>query len=188
MVDVHGDDYVYPAGEYQLMSNRSPEQKFARFVKGYFLAIVLLIAGAMFSCTQTSPHSEKKPVEVTLINAYSSMQHCGSKGRYSCEVFTGRFRTVDGTIYQREMDGFFYHRYVDQGRQDIPGASITLNDYDQGYENPWYINWLFAGGALGVIMAFCLMFFPLIAYDVDTEQRKWLHEQEKIARREKYGY
>lgn len=167
----------------------SPRQKWNRFVKVYLLVVALLFGGGIYAVMNTDTHRDKKPVEVTLTNAYSSMQHCGSKGRYSCEVFTGRFRTADGVVYQREMDGFFYHRYVDEGRKDIQGASITLSDYDKGYENPWYINWMMGGGVFALVALFCLFFIGLIAeYDVDDAQRKWEREQENIARREKYGY
>lgn len=169
--------------------NISPKEQFARFIKGYVIVFILAVASCVFSIWYSAPHGEKHPVEVTLINAYSSMQKCGSKGHYTCEVFTGRFRTADGTIYVREMDGFFYHRYVDEGRKDIEGASITLSDYDRGYELPSVVFWMgIIGGLLGFVQFFGFIFMPLMEYDVNDAQREWEREREEEERRERYGY
>lgn len=137
----------------------------------------------------TSKHVERKPVTVTLVNAYSSMQKCGSKNHYTCEVFTGRFRTADGVYYDRQMDGFFYHRYVDEGRKNIEGASITLSDYDQGYENPWWVSCLIGSGVMSLIALICLGLIAMFnEYDLDEEQRKWEREQREKERKERYDH
>ena len=172
------------------MSKLSPKEQFARFVKAYLVAFLLFVGMACWGISDTMPHSEKRSTEVTLINAYSSMQKCGGKNNYSCEVFVGRFRTADGVVYQREMDGFFYHRYVDEGRKDIPGAYITLSDYDQGYENPWYVSWgIGVGIAMSFIMLFGSIFLAFAAdFDVPEAQRKWERKIEEEERRKKYGY
>lgn len=159
-------------------SELDPEGKFARFMKIFFLVCAIMMALGLKGCSEVGNHSDKKPHEVTLINAYSSMQKCGGKNNYTCEVFTGRFRDDEGRIFVREMDGFFYHRYVDEGKKDIEGASITVTDYNLGYKDPSYVDWFIITGIIGSILTLFGAFFGLFAtFDVEEAQRKWEREQ-----------
>lgn len=153
----------------------SPAKQFANIVKIWLMFSVLTFGGCVAGFYLDAPYTVKTSHDATLELAYSSMQECGSKGRSSCEVFTGRFKLEEnGKMYDREIDGFFYHRFVDEGRKPMP-AYLTMNLNDKGVESPGWIQFLMFNGIL-----FGLIFFAgglvllLSSIDVEYEQKRWL--------------
>lgn len=156
------------------MKSRSPMEKFKLACKIFIGVIALMLVLGFAGCHENGKHTNKYSHDVTLVDAYSSMQNCGHKGRYSCEVFTGRFVDSEGRTFDREMDGFFYHRYLEQGRKDIVGASITVTDYNLGYKSPKYVVIFMIIGFLGLVsLVIGVITYPFIEMDVDDSQREW---------------
>lgn len=159
------------------MSKRNPMQVYKTAVKVWLLLCVLLFGGCSAGFYFDKPYTDKTSQNGTLELAYSSMQAC-SKNK-SCEVFTGRFN-VDGKMYDRSIDGFFYHRFVDEGRKPLP-AYITLSKNDMGVPSPTWIQILMF---LGVPFVFIFMvggLFTLFAEcDAQEAQRKWEREQSRL--------
>jgi hypothetical protein len=165
---------------------KSPQEQFSNLVKIWFLVVAVTLCGAIAGFKLDAPYTEKTSHNATLELAYSSMQNCGHKGRSSCEEFMGRFKADDGKMYDREIDGFFYHRFVDGGRKPMD-AYLTLSLNQQGVESPGYIKFLmsmsvlfgfmFIGGGLGLLFG---------GIDVEYEQRRWEREQEAREREERF--
>lgn len=159
------------------MSQRSPMQKFKIAVKVWALLCVLLFGGCSAGFYFDKPYSDKASQTGTLELAYSSMQSC-SKSK-SCEVFMGRF-DVAGKMYDKSIDGFFYHRFVDEGRKPLP-AYVTLSPNDMGVQSPsWIVTLMFLGIPCAFIFfcgGFCLMFGE---YDTMKAQEEWERHQRSL--------
>lgn len=159
------------------MSERSPMQKFKAAFKVWMLLCVLTFGGCSAGFYFDTPYTEKTSHDATLELAYSSMKGCGKSK--SCEVFVGRF-DVGGKMYDREIDGFFYHRFVDEGRKPLP-AYVTLNKNQMGIESPTWIKALMLQGILFVFLFFFGgLFFMFGEFDVEEAQRKWEREQTRL--------
>lgn len=159
------------------MSERSPMQKYKTAVKIWALLCVLLFGGCSAGFYFDQPYSEKTSQTGTLELAYSSMQSCNKSK--SCEVFTGRF-DVAGKMYDRSIDGFFYHRFVDEGRKPLP-AYVTLSKNDMGVKSPlWITTLMFLGIPLGFILFIGGVCFMFGEYDAKEAQRKWEREQSRL--------
>ena len=80
--------------------------------------------------------------DATLVQAYEYDDRCGHKGRYNCSAYKGRFLVEPEHVYvTQEIDGFFYHRYVDKGRVDMP-SYVSVNKLDLGAKEPkWTTFW-----------------------------------------------
>lgn len=159
------------------MSKISPMQKYKTAIKIWFLLCVLLFGGCSAGFYFDKPYTDKTSHTGTLELAYSSMQACGKSK--SCEVFTGRF-DVEGKMYDRSIDGFFYHRFVDEGRKPLP-AYITLSLNDMGVSSPnWITTLMFLGIPFGFIFfagGLCFMFGEC---DTREAQTKWEREQSRL--------
>lgn len=165
---------------------RSPMETFKIALKVWAILVVVTFGGCSLGFKLDAPYTEMVATEVTLVQAYSSMQRCGKYN--SCEEFTGLFRTKEGTTYERSMTGFFYHNYLDGGKKEIPGAYITLSANNRGVETPGWIKFLMF---LGVISAFtflaggvCFLFGSI---DVEYAQKDWDQRKEREERNAKYG-
>jgi hypothetical protein len=96
----------------------------------------------------------------------------------------GRFKADDGKYYDREIDGFFYHRFVDEGRKPMD-AYITLNKNQMGIDTPVWIlvlqfmaipfTLIFIAGGLGLLFS-----------ETGYEQREWERKKEREARDAKW--
>lgn len=158
------------------MSTRSPMQNYKAALKVWLLLCVLTFGGCSAGFYFDDPYTDKTSQSGTLELAYSSMQSCNKSK--SCEVFTGRFN-VNGKMYDRSIDGFFYHRFVDEGRKPLP-AYITLSKNDMGVESPAWVRFLMF---LGIPFALIFIVFGLgflFGYDDAAEaQRKWEYNQKR---------
>jgi hypothetical protein len=160
---------------------KSPMEKYMNLVKIWALLLVVTFGGCAVGVKLDAPYTEKTSHNATLELAYSTMQKCGKHD--SCEEFKGRFKLEeDGKMYDRDIDGFFYHRFVDEGRKPM-AAYITLSPNDKGVETPTFTKFLMF---LGVISGFtflagglCLL---LGSVDAEYEQRDWEREQERNRR------
>jgi hypothetical protein len=166
-------------------SEKSPMQVYKYWLKVWATFVLITFFCGVAGFKLDYPYTEKVSTEVTLVQAYSTMQHCGKHN--TCEEFIGRFRAADGKVYNREMDGFFYHSYVDGGRKDIPGAHITLSANDRGIETPTWIKVLMFNMLLSVFIFLCAG-IPLLLGSIDVEysQREWDRQKEHVERTEKW--
>lgn len=168
-----------------MFKEMSPMQAFKYALKVWAILVVVTFAGCSVGFKLDEPYTEKVATEVTLVQAYSSMQRCGKHN--SCEEFNGQFRAADGKLYEREMTGFFYHRYVDEGKKEMPGAYITLSANDRGVETPGWIKFLMFLGVISAILFIvggtCFLFGSI---DTEYAQKDWEREQERLARDEKW--
>jgi hypothetical protein len=158
----------------------SPTEVFSAVVKVWLILCILTLGSCAAGFKLDAPYREKVATEVTLVQAYSSMQKCGEHS--SCEEFNGQFRAADGKLYEREMTGFFYHRYIDEGKKEIPGAWITLSANDRGIETPGWIKFLmFMGFPFAII--FVAGGMGILFNDVEYDQREWERKQREAERR-----
>lgn len=163
--------------------DRSPVDQIKVLLKIWAMVCFLLLGSCAVGFHLDSPYTESTSHDATLVQAYSSMQKCGKHD--SCEEFKGRFKLKeDGRIIDREIDGFFYHNYVDGGRKDM-AAYVTLSPNQMGVQSPGWIVALMLMGIPGFLIFFVCGFGFLFS-DTDYEQRKWVQEQERKARDAKW--
>lgn len=159
-----------------MKSEMSPMEVFKLAMKVWLIALVLTLGSCTVGFKLDAPYTDKVATEVTLVQAYSSMQKCGKHN--SCEEFTGLFRAKDGKTYERSMTGFFYHNYLDGGKNEIPGAYITLSANDRGVETPGWIKFLMsmgiAFGFLFIVGGICFLFGSI---DAEYAQDEWERKQ-----------
>lgn len=155
---------------------KGPAEQFANLVKIWLLILVVTLGGAVVGFKLDAPYTEKTSHNATLELAYSSMQKCGKYA--SCEEFMGRFKADDGKMYDREIDGFFYHRFVEGGRKPMD-AYLTLSLNQQGIESPGYIKFLmFTGVLFGFVFLAGGMGLLFGGIEVEYEERKWQQARE----------
>ena len=164
-------------------SDRSPVEQVKFCFKLWAMLCFILLGSCAAGWKLDEPYSTKTSHDATLELAYSSMQKCGKTN--SCEEFMGRFKLKeDGRMVDREIDGFFYHRFVDEGRRPMP-AYITLSPNQMGVESPGWIVALMVMGVPGFFLLFVGAILLLCA-DTTYEQRKWEQEQERKERDAKW--
>lgn len=143
------------------------------------LAVALFIGSFVLMDSVNGPYEKKSTYNAELIDAYEYGDHCGSKGRDTCTAWMGRFRENEtGKVFDQETNGFFYHRFVDQGKIPLP-AYIQLSREDFGAKAPWY-------GKLCVMLNFLTFMFAGLwtimrpfAIATDDYDRKKAREREK---------
>lgn len=166
-------------------SEVSPMQAYKYWLKIWAIFVIITLACGVAGFKLDAPYTDKVATEVTLVQAYSTMQQCGKYN--SCEEFIGRFRDAEGKIYNREMDGFFYHNYVDQGRKDIKGAHITLSANDRGIETPVWIKILMFCLLLSVFVFLCGgLILLMVSDDAEYAQSEWERAKDYKERTEKW--
>ena len=160
---------------------KSPMEKYWITFKVWALLCVLAFGGCAVGFKLDAPYTEATSHNATLELAYSSMQKCGKHD--SCEEFKGRFKLEeDGKMYDREIDGFFYHSFVDKGRKPM-AAYITLSKNDKGIESPGYISFLLFLGVIGAILFIAGGMGLLFGHiDVEYEEKEWQRRQERNGR------
>lgn len=164
---------------------KSPAEQFSNLVKIWLLFMIVTFGGCAAGWHLDTPYTEKTSHNATLEVAYSYQGSC-DKYHKCIEKWKGRFKVEDGQRYDRDIDGFFYHRFVDEGRQPM-AAYITLSKNDMGVETPGWIKFLMFLGVLSVMAAIAgglgLLFGSI---DVEYEQREWEREQEQKERDAKW--
>lgn len=164
---------------------KSPAEQFANMVKIWALLVVVTFAGCSLGVKLDAPYTAKVSHKAELQQAYSTMQKCGKHD--SCEEFIGRFQLEEsGKMYDREIDGFFYHSFVDKGRKPMD-AYITLNLNDKGVESPMLNNFLMFLGLLCALIGIAGgLGLALGSIEVEYEQKDWEREQERKERDAKW--
>jgi hypothetical protein len=161
---------------------KSPWQQFINCVKIWLLLLVVTMGSCGTGFTLDAPYTEKTSYNATLEVAYKYSGGCNKHGDSCVEKYKGRFKAEDGQRYDRDIDGFFYHRFVDEGRKEMP-AYLTLSKNDMGVDTPGWIQFLmfcgvlcgmiFVAGGLGLLIAFD---------DAEYAQKDWEREQERKRR------
>lgn len=161
----------------------SPKEVFSYILKVWLVLCVLTFGSCSAGFYLDQPYTEKTSHNASLEVAYSTMGRCDKYG--SCtEVYKGRLKTEDGQRYDREIDGFFYHRFVDEGRKPMD-AYITLSANDQGVETPGWIEFLMFMG-VPFAMIFIAGGLGLLFNDTEYEQREWERKKEREVREFKW--
>lgn len=96
---------------------------------------------------------ERIPVEGRLTDAYSTFDRCGTKGRYSCEVFRGRYYLKEQKfLVDKDISGFVYKDFVKYGpsNQTVEISRMTL----EGRRSMWWFTYAMVSG-------FMIFFGPL---------------------------
>jgi hypothetical protein len=159
-----------------MKSEMSPMEAFKIAMKVWALLLLVTFGSCSAGFKLDAPYTEKVATEVTLVQAYSSMQHCGKHD--SCEEFKGLFRAADGKTYERSMTGFHYHNFVDGGKKEMLGCYITLTLNDKGVETPGYIKFLMSMGIvfgfLFIVGGICFLFGSI---DAEYAQSEWERKQ-----------
>lgn len=166
------------------VSEMSPKQVVKMIFKIWVVFMLLSLGSCYTGNKLDDPYSVKTSHNATLELAYSSMQKCGKTT--SCEQFMGRFKLEDGTMIDREIDGFFYYRFVEEGRKPL-ASYVTVSKNQQGIRTPGWIVCLMIFGAFGLIVsAFSFIFFLGLVDGLDEEEKAWEREQERKARDRRY--
>ena len=107
-------------------------QKFAAL----FVFLILLFGTGYVSYNDTLPLREKSWRDATLVQAYEYGDRCG---KYTeCSAWKGRFLLEPEHIYvNKDLDGFDYHTYVDNGRKDKP-MLVNVSATELGAKLPWW--------------------------------------------------
>lgn len=166
-------------------AGKSPMQQYMNLVKIWALLLVVTFGGCAAGFHLDEPYSAKTSHNATLELAYSTMQKCGKHN--SCEEFKGRFKLEeDGKMYERDIDGFFYHRFVDEGRKPM-AAYITLSPNDKGIETPGFTKFLMFLGVIGgftfLAGGLCLL---LGSIDAEYAEKDYQQAQEYKERNRRY--
>jgi hypothetical protein len=158
---------------------KSPWAQYMNCVKIWLLLTVITFGGCVAGFKLDAPYTEDTSHNATLEVAYIYNANCNKHGDHCVEKYKGRFMADDGKRYDRDIDGFFYHSFVDKGRQEMP-AYITLSKNDMGIGTPGWIQFLmFCGVLCGFIFVaggICLM---LGSVDAEYAQKDWEREQER---------
>lgn len=125
-----------------------------------YWALILACAlsfGACYSMwNTTSNYRERVSRDATLISAYEYGDRCGYKGSARCSAWKGRFLIKgEDVVVDKDIDGFFYHNFVDKGRQSMP-AYVTVSPEELGHKAPrsawWWGFFTFASAAVGIMI------------------------------------
>lgn len=130
--------------------------------RNWLFILVATIALSIASCVPSSSRDYEitgrtTNYDATLVEAYSSSKNCGHKGHYNCEVFMGKLQLSDGSTVVREIDGFFYYKFIDKGKQPLPAyVALTKADFGATVGLAWVIlqilGFLLVGVALIILM------------------------------------
>lgn len=108
----------------------------------------------------------------TLVQAYEYDERCGSKGRYNCSAYKGRFLVEPEHVYvTKEIDGFFYHSYVDKGRKDM-ASYVSVSKIELGKKIPDGVAWWRELMIFGCVFFVSIFFFGgIMCLFADEEER-----------------
>jgi hypothetical protein len=139
--------------------------------------IIFLIVGfcGRYMYMQSDHLRVKVSRDATLVQAYEYDDRCGHKGRYNCSAYNGRFLVEPEHVYiTKPIDGFFYHRYIDKGKVDMP-AYVSVSKMELGAKLPPYTAlWFFSmsGGFVCAVLLFFIGGFVCLLADQDERDRR----------------
>lgn len=126
------------------------------------IALILGLGGCGASQSELDRIGKKTTYSATLVEAYSTYQKCGHKGRSDCEVFMGRLMLDKGGQIDRELDGFLYHSFVKSGGKP-ERADVRLSPRDFG-ERPTLVMFSLAFvGIMSLFVSCVIIFYGFIA-------------------------
>lgn len=100
-------------------------------MKKYTLIVLYILLFPTFGTTVylLLKQQESVTVDARLKDAYSTFENCGSKGRYSCEIYRGRYYLTDYKfLVDKNISGFVYKDFVKYGpsNQKVEISRMTL--------------------------------------------------------------
>jgi len=122
-------------------------------INWFFLILVIM---ASTSCSTgfyvLERDNDKLPAQARLTDAYSTFDRCGSKGRYSCEVFKGRYWLPDHKlVVDKDIDGFVYKAYRENGRAELQIIEFSRSTLE-GRASVWWLILCAAGITLNLMI------------------------------------
>lgn len=127
-----------------------------------WLIILIFLIGAT-SCSvggyiTYTGDNDKEIAQARLTDAYSTFDRCGTKGRYSCEVFKGRYWLPEHEIVvDKNIDGFTYKAFKEKGRAELMDMEFHKSTL-YGRKSMWWFT-LCAFGVMCNVMFFLYLTF-----------------------------
>jgi len=127
-----------------------------------WLVILIFLLGAA-SCSvggyvTYTGDNDKEIAQARLTDAYSTFDRCGTKGRYSCEVFKGRYWLPKHEIVvDKNIDGFTYKAFKEQGISELMDLEFHKSTL-YGRQSMWWLI-LCAFGIMWNVMFFLYLAF-----------------------------
>lgn len=122
-----------------------------KWVLGFYMLLFPTFGGTVYLLEK---QQETTPVEARLKDVYSTFEGCGSKGRYSCETYHGRYYLTDYKfLVDKDISGFVYKDFVKYGpsNQTVEISRMTLD----GHLSSWWL-------AYAVFSGFTIVFGPVL--------------------------
>lgn len=149
--------------------------------KTWIAGVALFVAmflGAQYMYSQTDYLRVDKSRNATLVQAYEYSDKCGSKGRYNCSAYKGRFLVEPEHVYvTQKIDGFFYHNFIDKGAQPM-AAYVSVNKLDLGAKEPphlWVWEMFRVIGFIGGLAVFFIGGISCLIEDQERRDRRRFH-------------
>lgn len=124
--------------------------KFRIFVASLWVASIACFFPA---CDRAMRDQQPVRIEAKLIEAYPTLEGCGSKGRDSCQVFKGRFYYDEyKLVFDQDINIFDFKRFESHGaymaERDVSWRQI------HGQDSAWW-------SALGAFIFLIIMAIPV---------------------------
>lgn len=122
------------------------------------ILFILFLASCGPSAYVINRGNDKIEARAHLVDAYSTFDRCGSKGRYSCEVFKGRYYLPDHQIVvDRDINGFVYKDFKEAGNIAPMGTEMFYRSTLEGRESGWW----FVLAGFGAFCGMLTFFYPI---------------------------
>lgn len=120
----------------------------------------MLAFGGNYYYNTSSHMREQHPTAVTLVEAYSTTLNVGKSN--TKEVFRGRFfHKESNLLLDRSIDGFYYHRFIDGGKNPLSGT-LELSRVELGEKEPRFTTDALVLEAVGFIMGSLYLLIGLL--------------------------
>lgn len=145
---------------------------------GCLIAMFLGLSSCKGWDVLSDPYTDKQTVKATLELAYEYNDRCG-KSRY-CSKYMGRFKEeATGEMWNRNIEGWNYHSFVQNGRKPEPGWTLQISQIDRGKKVPPLVETLAVFGFLLFVGGFIALVSFTINYGIekdsfDTYHKRWL--------------
>lgn len=131
-----------------------------KFVAMLLVTMILALGGCGIAYKEQSELSKKTKYEATLVEAYSTFENCGYKGRSDCQIFIGRLVLDKGGQIDKELDGFLYHSFIKNGEKP-ERAVVTLTPRDFGQCPTLYGLMGFLIGVIGLVLLMLVVVYGI---------------------------